>query len=75
MPFYKIWYRNNPEPLEASSAGRLSESQIVELVVQKENITAHAPASGAPTVQEIIDQNKLSPVRYAEDEGEPFTIG
>jgi hypothetical protein len=80
MPFYKVWYRNNPEPLEISSAGRLSEEEILDHVLEHERNAASpdasrgAPAARPPTAKEIIGQHKLAPVRYTEDEGEPFTI-
>lgn len=82
MPFYRIWYRNNSEPLEHSSASILHEDKILDLVLQKENIVAHlipdavrgGPASTGPSLKEIIAQNNLAPVRYTEDESEPFTI-
>ena len=73
MPFYKVWYRNNPEPLETSSAGRLNEAQILDLVLKKEGIAA--PVGTSSSSEEIIRANNLSPLRYTEDEGEPFTIG
>lgn len=83
MPFYKVWYRNNPDPLEYSSASILHEGKVLDLVLQKENIIAHpipdaprgAPASTGPSLKEIIARNNLAPVRYTEDESEPFTIG
>lgn len=83
MPFYKVWYRNNPEPLEYSSASILHEDKVLDLVLQKENIIAHlipdamrgGPASISPSLKEIIARNNLAPVRYTEDESEPFTIG
>lgn len=83
MPFYKVWYRNNPEPLEYSSASILHEDKVLDLVLQKENISAHlipdttrgGPPSTSPSLKEIIARNDLGPVRYTEDESEPFTIG
>ncbi|HWW70488.1 MAG TPA: hypothetical protein VN089_11155 [Duganella sp.] len=70
MPFYKVWYRNSPEPLEHSSASILHEDKILDLVLKKENI-----ASTGPSLKDIIASNNLAPVRYTEDESEPFTIG
>jgi len=70
MPFYKVWYRNSPEPLEHSSASILHEDKILDLVLQKENI-----ASTGTSLKDIIASNNLGPVRYTEDESEPFTIG
>lgn len=83
MPFYKVWYRNNPDPLQYSSASILHEDKVLDLVLQKENIAAHlipdatpgGPASASPSLKEIIARNNLGPVRYTEDESEPFTIG
>lgn len=82
MPFYKVWYRNNPEPLEYSSASILHEDKVLDLVLQKENIAARlisdatrGAASNGQSLTEIIARNSLGPVRYTEDESEPFTIG
>ena len=70
MPFYKVWYRNSPEPLEYSSASILHEDKILDLVLKKENI-----APTGPSLQDIITSNNLGPVRYTEYESEPFIIG
>lgn len=83
MPFYKVGYRNNPEPLEYSSASILHEDKVLDLVLQRGNIITHSipdaplgtPASTSPSLKEIIARNNLAPVRYTEDESEPFTIG
>jgi hypothetical protein len=83
MPFYKVWYQNKPEPLEFSTAGRIREEEIVERVLAHEQRIAYASpevdhgdaATVRPTVLEIISSNDLTPVRYTEDESEPFTIG
>lgn len=75
MPFYKVWYRNNSQPLEFSSAARVRDEEIVERIFQHENIAHPATANGpSPTLGALIEANGLAPVRYAEDEGEPFTI-
>lgn len=75
MPFYKVWYRNNAEALEFSSASRVREEEIIERIFARENIAAPAAGNGAaPSVSELIKSNNLAPVRYAEDEGEPYTI-
>jgi hypothetical protein len=74
MPFYKVWYRNNPQPLEFSSAGRVRDEEIVERIFQHESITPVAAAGDAPTLGALVEANGLAPVRYAEDEGEPYTI-
>jgi hypothetical protein len=82
MPTYRVWYRDIPEPLEFASAGRCSDSEILDHIFAHENIApstippgqAGNPASAAPTVQELIAQHHLAPVRYAEDESEIQTI-
>lgn len=83
MPFYKVWYKNKPEPLEFSTAGRVSEEEIVDRVLAYEQRIAYVipegqhgdPVAARPTPQELIANNGLTPVRYTEDESEPFTIG
>lgn len=70
MPFYKVWYSNKSEPLEFSSASRVADTQILDRVFAHENLTAD-PAS---TLGQRIAANNLGPVRYTEDEGEPYTI-
>ena len=84
MPFYKVWYQNKPEPLEFSTAGRIREEEIVDRLLAHEQriayVSPEAQRDGAatvvrPTVQELISSNDLTPVRYTEDESEPFTIG
>jgi hypothetical protein len=72
MPFYKVWYRNNPEPIEFSTAGRSSEAQIIAQIFAHEKIAEGAPGS---TLTERIAANNLAPVRYTEDESEISTIG
>ena len=74
MPNYRVWYRDNEEPLEFATAYRCSEQQILEQVFAHEKI---APSDGsgnsgaaAPSVQERIAANHLAPVRYTEDESE-----
>jgi len=75
MPFYKVWYRNNPQPLEFSSAARVRDEEIVQRIFQHESIDSPAAADGqSPTLGALVAANGLAPVRYAEDEGEPFTI-
>lgn len=74
MPFYKVWYRNNPQPLEFASAARVRDEEIVQRIFQHENIYSPAAAGQSPTLGELIEASGLAPVRYAEDEGEPFTI-
>jgi len=83
MPFYKVWYSNKTEPLEFSTAGRCREEEIVDRILAEEHIVAHEIADAnrgdaggpGPSLKEIIARNNLAPVRYAEDEGEPYTIG
>ncbi|MRX06552.1 hypothetical protein GJ697_01735 [Pseudoduganella sp. FT25W] len=72
MPFYKVWYKDNEEPLEFSTAGRYSEEQIVEHLFAHEQIAAPAPGS---TLKERIAGSGLAPVRYTEDESEISIIG
>lgn len=82
MPNYRVWYRDIPEPLEFASAGRCSDIEILDQIFAHENIAPSAipsaqggnPASAAPTVQELIAQHHLAPVRYTEDESEIQTI-
>jgi hypothetical protein len=75
MPFYKVWYRNNPQPLEFSSAARVRDAEIVARIFQHENINPPVLADGqSSNLGALIAANGLAPVRYAEDEGEPFTI-
>ena len=70
MPLYKVWYRNNPQPLEFSTAGMCREDDIVERILTHENLARDT----TQTPQELIARNKLAPVRYTEDESEPQTI-
>ena len=70
MPIYRVWYRNNEEPLEFSTAGRISEAEILDQVL------AHAgiEPTGPTTVPALIASHALAPVRYTEDESEMNTI-
>lgn len=78
MPNYRVWYRDNEEPLEFATAYRCSEAQIVDQVFAHEKIAPSAAASAgsgdsgaaAPSVQERIADYHLAPVRYTEDESE-----
>lgn len=82
MPFYKVWYSNKTEPLEFSTAGRCREEEIIDRVLAKEAMVPYQGADAirgergdtAPSLNEIIANNNLTPVRYTEDESEPFTI-
>jgi len=62
MPVYRVWYRNNEEPLQFATPGRYSEAQIVQHVLAHEGIAEQ-------------DRSTLGPVRYTEDESEMNTIG
>jgi hypothetical protein len=70
MPLYRVWYRNNEEPLEFATPGRSSEAEIVDRVLEHERIDRGAPAA----VQELIARHSLAPVRYTEDESEMNVI-
>jgi len=82
MPFYRVWYRNNTEPLEFSTAGITRDDAILDRVLQHENIVPFVipPANRgdagvmAPTFGQLIEKNNLGPVRYTVDESEPVTI-
>lgn len=67
MPIYRVWYRDNPEPLQFATPNRCSDMEILEHILAQEKI---APAGTEPTVSEIIEKNRLAPVRYTEDESE-----
>jgi hypothetical protein len=71
MPLYRVWYRNNEEPLEFATPGRSSEAEILDQVLEHERIERGVPA----TVQELIARHNLAPVRYTEDESEMNVIG
>ena len=75
MPFYRVWYRDNAEPLEFSTAWRCSEAEIVDRIVVQEHLRQGEPAAPTSAVQELIARHHLSPVRYTEDESEMNTIG
>lgn len=84
MPYYQVWYRNNPQPLEFSSAARVRDEEIVARILEHEGIGAADATEGTgatgvtdgqpPTLGALIQAHGLAPVRYAEDEGEPYTI-
>lgn len=71
MPIYRVWYRNNEDPLDFATPGRCSEAEIVDRILDHEHIERGAPA----TVQALIARHDLAPVRYTEDESEMNTIG
>ena len=70
MPLYRVWYRNNEEPLEFATHGRSSEEEILERVLAHERIERKEPSA----VRELIAGHGLAPVRYTEDESEMNTI-
>jgi uncharacterized protein YciI len=82
MPFYEVWYRDIPEPLEFTTASRYTESEILDHILANEQIAAPGaapseegqPVSPKPSVSELIAQHKLAPVRYTEDGSEINTI-
>lgn len=67
MPNFRVWYRDNEEPLEFATAYRPSELQIVAHILENENIT---PMADGTSVTQVIAANNLAPVRYTEDESE-----
>jgi hypothetical protein len=69
MPTYRVWYRNNEEPLEFATPGRISETEIVEHVLEHERIER-----GTSNLQELVASHNLAPVRYTEDESEMNAI-
>jgi hypothetical protein len=71
MPFYRVWYRNNEEPLEFSTPGRCSEAEIIDHILAHEHIERDDPTA---TVQQLIARHHLAPVRYTEDESEMNAI-
>jgi hypothetical protein len=78
MPTYRVWYRNNAEPLEFVTESRYSDEQILDRILAQENIIPFVippagrgePGAAAPTLKEVIARNNLAPVRYTEDESE-----
>lgn len=75
MPVYRVWYRNNEEPLEFAAPGRYSDTQIVRHVLQHEGIAQDDTAAALASAQALIAAHGLAPVRYTEDESEMNTIG
>jgi hypothetical protein len=67
MPNFRVWYRDNEEPLEFATAYRPSDIQILEQILAHEKIPA---ADAGTTATELIAANQLAPVRYTEDESE-----
>jgi hypothetical protein len=70
MPIYRVWYRNNEEPLEFATPGRINETDIVERVLEHERLER----SASSTVPQLIASHNLAPVRYTEDESEMNAI-
>lgn len=76
MPNFRVWYRDNPAPLEFATAYRASELQIVEQILLHENIamrdggTTGTIGTNGTTATALIAANNLAPVRYTEDESE-----
>ncbi|MGB9108395.1 MAG: hypothetical protein WCC39_06875 [Telluria sp.] len=66
MPIYRVWYRDNTEPLQFAASSRCSESDILDHIFEHEQI---APGDTAD-VKERIEKNNLGQVRYTEDESE-----
>ena len=66
MPIYRVWYRDNTEPLQFAAPTRCSESDILDHIFEHEQIAPAAEAS----VKERIEKNQLGQVRYTEDESE-----
>lgn len=81
MPQYRVWYKGNSEPLEFASIGRLSDSEIVDKVLEAEHILP-APDSGGNSgeagvhapLSTIIERNGLGPLKYTMDESEMIVI-
>lgn len=82
MPQYRVWYKGNAEPLEFASIGRLSDSQIVDKVLETEHIApklASGDNSGQAgdvhaSLSTIIERNGLGPLKYTMDESEMIVI-
>lgn len=84
MPRYKVWYRETAEILEFDSEQQLSDSQILDKILDHEHIAGYVlsdqyrgtpQSSSPPTVGFLIEVNKLAPVRYRIDHGDETTIG
>lgn len=66
MPIYRVWYRDNTEPLQFAAPSRCSDEEILDHIFAHEQIEAVAGSS----VKERIEKNNLGSVRYTEDESE-----
>jgi hypothetical protein len=82
MPYYRVWYRTNEQPLEFTSTSFIRDDEIVLRILEHEQIAASAVPSAAPgaealppeTIKELIDSNQLGHVRYVVDASEVLTI-
>jgi hypothetical protein len=70
MPNFRVWYRDNPEPLEFATAYRPSELQIVEQILAHEKIAVADGNASGTTATTLIAAHSLAPVRYTEDASE-----
>lgn len=83
MPQYQVWYKGNAEPLAFASIGRLSDTEIVGKILEKEHIVGalvtdkNRGQAGdvEPPLSETIQRNGLAPVKYIMDESEMIVIG
>jgi hypothetical protein len=75
MPIYRVWYRNNEEPVQIVAASRLNDDEILDRLLAQERIAAAGTGADGATVQERIASNKLGLVKYTEDESEMITLG
>jgi hypothetical protein len=66
MPIYRVWYRDNTEPLQFAAPNRCSEAEILDHIFAHEQIEPLAASS----VKERIEKSNLGSVRYTEDESE-----
>jgi hypothetical protein len=79
MPYYRVWYRTNEQPLEFTSASFIRDDEIVQRILEQEHIAAPVVPTGAEalppeTIKELIDSNQLGHVRYVVDASEVLTI-
>lgn len=74
MPNFRVWYRDNAEPLEFATAYRPSELQIVEQILAHEKIAVADAGAPGTTATQLIAANSLAPVRYTEDASEISVI-
>lgn len=79
MPYYRVWYRTNEQPLEFTNASFIRDDEIVQRILEQEHIAVPvAPAGAEPfppeSLKELIESNQLGPVRYVVDASEVLTI-